>query len=92
MQPRVRQLHLRLDAGDLQDPEPRGLAGGVPQQRGLADAGLAADHQRAAAAATRVVEEPIQGATLAGSAPECRRARGGGHARATLPECAGDEV
>ena len=50
MQSRERQLHLGLDAGDLHDPEARGLTGGVPQQRRLADPGLTADHEHAAAA------------------------------------------
>ena len=37
VQPGVRQLHLRLDARDLRDPESGGPLGGVAQQRGLAD-------------------------------------------------------
>ena len=36
MQSRERQLHLRLDAGDLRDPNSRRPVGGVAHQRGLA--------------------------------------------------------
>jgi hypothetical protein len=50
MQTRERQLHLRLDAGDLDDPETRSLTGGETQQRRLAHARLAADGEHAAAA------------------------------------------
>ena len=38
VQPRVRQLHLRLDARDLDDPEAGRPVAGVAQQRRLADA------------------------------------------------------
>src|SRR4051794_16000187 len=38
MQPRERQLHLRLDARRARDPASRRLLGDVVQQRGLADA------------------------------------------------------
>ena len=40
VQPGERQLHLGLDPRDLRDPEARGLAGAVAQERRLADAGL----------------------------------------------------
>jgi hypothetical protein len=43
MGPGERQLHLRLDARDLRDAESGRLPSGVAQQRGLADARLAAD-------------------------------------------------
>ena len=52
-------------------------AGGVTQQRGLADAGLAADDEHAAAPAARVLEQPVQPRALAGPAAEPRRALGG---------------
>ena len=43
-----RVLRLRLDAGAAQDAQPVGLLGRVPQQGGLTDAGLTAQHQDAA--------------------------------------------
>ena len=60
MQPRERQLHLRLDAGDLRDPEARRLPSAVVQERGLADARLAADDQDRALAAADVLQQPVE--------------------------------
>jgi hypothetical protein len=41
MQSREWQFHLRLDARDLGHSEPSSLPGGVPDERRLADPGLA---------------------------------------------------
>ena len=60
VQPRVRQLHLRLDARDAGDPESGRLVGGVAQQRRLADPGLAADDEHRALPAAHVLEQPVQ--------------------------------
>ena len=50
MQPRERQVRLRLPAGDRQDPDTGrpGLPSGAGQQRGLAHPGLAGDDQHLA--------------------------------------------
>src|SRR5689334_16581574 len=75
-----RQLHLGLHAHKLRDSVAGGLAGGVAQQRGFADARLAADDQDLALAAANPREQPIEQLALAGSAHEGRLADGG-HAR-----------
>ena len=85
MQTRERQFHLRLDAGDLDDPEPGGLAGDETQQRRLAHARLATDDEHAAAAPARALEQPLQRLALGGSAAERRRTLLGGHGRHTVP-------
>ena len=73
MDPGERQLHLRLHARELRDPEAGGLASGVPQQRGLADARLAADDQDLALAPAHVRQQSIEHVALAGPAHEPRR-------------------
>ena len=72
MQPRERQLHLGLDAGDPRDAEARRLPGAVLQQGGLADARLAADDQDGALAAAHVLQQPVERLALAGSAQQHR--------------------
>ena len=76
-----RQLHLRLDAGDLDDPEPWSLVRGEAQQRRLAHPRLAADDEHAATALARRLDEPIQRLALARAATER-----GGHMPATLSQ------
>ena len=83
VQARKRQLHLRLDAGDLDDSEAGGLAGREPQQCRLAHSRLAAEHQYATATLARRPDEPVQRPAFAGSATQRRRARGGDHAPQT---------
>ena len=70
---RVRQLHLRLDAGDLQDAEARGLARAVPQERRLPHPRLTADAQDRALARSDVSQQPVQHLALADPAPERRQ-------------------
>ena len=85
MDPRERQLHLRLDAFDLGDAQARGLPRGVPQQRGLSDARLAADHQDGALTVARLSEHARRGvgARLSGRGT---RAPGWQASRATLKD------
>ncbi len=79
MQPREGQLHLGLDPGDPGDAEARGLTGAMVQERGLADARLAADDEHRALAAADVLQDPVERVTLAGSPQQHRRtARGHG--------------
>jgi hypothetical protein len=54
MNPRERELHLGFDARDLRDTEPRCLSSGVAQQCGLADAGVATNHQHSALTAAHI--------------------------------------
>ena len=70
MDPGERQLHLRLDAFDLGDAQARGLPRGVPQQRGLSDARLAADHQDGALTVARLGEHAVEALALACPAEE----------------------
>ena len=70
VQARERQLHLGLDALDLRDAEPGRLPRRIPQQCGLADARLTADHERSAATAARAVEQPVQRVALVDSPAE----------------------
>ena len=70
MDPRERQLHLRLDAFDLGDAQAGGLPRGVPQQRGLSDARLAADHQNGALTIARLGEHGVEAFALACPAEE----------------------
>ena len=53
---RERQLHLRLDAGDLHDSEPGGPLREVSQQRGLSDPGFAANHRNPALALAHAID------------------------------------
>ncbi len=52
-----RKLRLRLDPGGPQHPQAGGVLGRVVEQGRLADAGLAAEHERRAGAGTGIVEQ-----------------------------------
>src|SRR4051794_12687383 len=68
MDRRERQLHLRLDASYLGDAEPRRLARGVAQQRGLSDARFAADHENGAPTASGLSQHGVEALALVCSA------------------------
>ena len=72
MQSREWQLHLELDAGGLGDGETPGGVSEVLQQRGLADAGLAPQHEHSRLAAAHRVEEFVEGLALARAPGQCR--------------------
>ena len=72
MQPRERELHLRLDARRARDAAPRRALHQVLQQRALADAGLAAQHQRAARTRAHARHQLIQRRALAAPAEQPR--------------------
>ena len=78
MHSRERQFHLGLYAGELRNLEASRLACGVAQQRGLADARLAADDQRLARTRADPRQESIEQVALDASAHEARPA-GGDH-------------
>jgi hypothetical protein len=59
VQRRVRQLYFRLDTADASDLETGPHRGGVVEQSGLADAGLAAEDQRSACAPCGVLDEGV---------------------------------
>src|SRR5207244_496397 len=84
MQSGERQFHLGLDARDLSHSEPSGLAGGVPDERRLADPGLAAYEQSRALAPASSLKQPVQHIALSGPAQKCRRALDG-HAVSLTP-------
>ena len=63
-----RELGLRFDAAGAQHPHPRGLRDRVPEQSRLADAGLAPDHQRAAARGPGVCDQALDSGRLGLSA------------------------
>src|SRR5205814_1445369 len=77
MYSRERQFHLGLDAGELHHAEAGRLACGVTQQRGLADARLAADDQRLALTRTYPRQKPIEQLTLGVPAHQPWSASGG---------------
>ena len=77
MQCRERELHLRLDAGDLHELTARRLTRAVAQQRGLAYARLTSKDQHGTFAATDRIQRAIQGLTLADTSKEGRRPRNG---------------
>lgn len=68
-----RQLHLPLHSRNLRDPEPRGLPGGVAQERRLADAGLATNDQDGALATAYVRQQAVEHLALAVPAQETPR-------------------
>jgi hypothetical protein len=76
MDPRERELHLRLDTFDLDGPHAGGLPRGVPQQRGLADARLPADHENGAVTGTRMGEHGVEAFALTRPANETKPADG----------------
>ncbi len=68
MQPGERQLHLGLHAGHLDHAEVVCLLDGVARQRGLADACVAPQHEDAAPAPARVLEQTLEYRPLVRSA------------------------
>ena len=70
VQARVRELRLGLDAERAHDPGIAGARDGVLEQGALADPGVAADDQRAAPAAPRLLEHSIDPSALALTADE----------------------
>ena len=77
MQRRERQLHLRLDAGELNQAAPCGLARAVADQRSLADPRLTPDDQHRTLTATNAVQQGIEDLAFASTSPEGRRPRYG---------------
>ena len=73
MQARERDLHLRLDAAGAHDPAPRRALCDVAQEGRLADAGLPMQDQRAALAAARRVQQPVERVAFASTAQQRRR-------------------
>ena len=65
MDPCERQLDLRLDSFDLGGAQAGGLPRGVPQQRGLPDARLAADDQDGAVTVACLSEHGVEAFALA---------------------------
>ena len=65
LQPRVRELHLRLDPGRPGDAAPGRVRHQILQQRALADAGLPAQHQRPARTSAHARHQLIQRRALA---------------------------
>jgi hypothetical protein len=64
MKARVRELHLRFDAGRPDDAEIRRGAHEIVEQRRLSNAGLAADDERAPFARVDIGEDSVQRAAL----------------------------
>jgi hypothetical protein len=60
-----RELHLRFDPGCPGDPKLARSTDRVLEQRRLADARLAMDHQHAATPAAAAVQEPVEHLPLA---------------------------
>ena len=83
MQAGVRELHLRVDTGRAGHARVRGRPRRVLEQRGLADAGLAAQHQHRAVPLSELVEQAIESRAFVaapsqhGSAPPLRRSSHG---------------
>ena len=73
MQAREGDLHLRLDAAGAHDPAPRRALCDVAQKGRLADAGLPMQDQRAALAAARRVQQPVERVAFASTAQQRRR-------------------
>jgi hypothetical protein len=72
-----RQLHLCLDAHHLDDAEPRRLPRGVSQKRCLPDPRRTAEHHDGTLPAATLGEHPVEELTLACSAQQHWRRRGG---------------
>jgi len=84
-----RKLGLGLDPGGPQHGHPLGPPGGMVEQRGLADTGLAPEHQGPAAGPAGVREQPFEGVAFGAPAVEhyrdaSRRERTAG-ARTAIP-------
>ncbi len=75
--PAYGKLHLRLDTGHLDHPEASRLPGRVPEERRLADAGFAPDHQGPALASAHVLQQPVQDLALLGPTPKRGQALAG---------------
>ncbi len=71
-QPRERQIGFRLHPADPEHHHPRRPAGGVLQQRRLADSSLAANHQRPTLASGSLIHELVELRALAISADQSR--------------------
>jgi hypothetical protein len=72
VQRRERELHLRLDSRDADDPGICSLPGQILQQRCLTHSRLAADHQATALTPAQSLQERIQLAALRGAANQPR--------------------
>ena len=70
LQPRVRELHLRLDADRPGNAAPGRMLHQILQQRALADPGLPAQHQRPARTRAHTRHQLIQRRALAASAKQ----------------------
>ena len=70
LQPRVRELHLRLDANRPGNAAPGRVPHQILQQRALADSGLPAQHQRPARTRAHTRHQLIQRGALAASAKQ----------------------
>jgi hypothetical protein len=70
-----RQLHLGLHAGDAGDAAPGRRLHGVVEEGGLADSGLAAEHQHAAAPLVDGAKQPAESVALASAVAQSRSAR-----------------
>ena len=73
VQPGERELHLRLHADGPRDAAPGSAPRDVPEQRRLADPGLAAQHQRRALAEPDALQQPVQRFALAAATLQHRR-------------------
>jgi hypothetical protein len=67
MEPGEGELHLGLDSGDPGDAEARCMTSAMVQERGLADAGLAADDEDRALAAADLPQDAVERVALVGS-------------------------
>ena len=76
LQPRVRELHLRLDSGRPGDGAPRRVLRQILQQRTLADPGIPAQHQRPARTRAHTRHQLIQRRALAAPAKQPPRGNG----------------
>ena len=81
VQPRERELHLGLDADRVEHPAARRPLGHVLQQRRLADARLAAQHERLALARADGAHQQIERRALALPAEEPEPGIGSRHGR-----------
>ena len=70
MQAGVRELHLGLDAGRVEEAAPAGASADVVQQRGLPDPRLAAQDQDTALPGPGARDQAVQSLTLAGATEE----------------------
>jgi hypothetical protein len=74
MQPRERQLHLRLQSRRARYPATTRLPGQVVQQHGLAHARVAAHHQRTAMPGLDRLDQPVQRIPFAAPVRQSHRA------------------